>query len=266
MDKKVLLRSCVARPIAGGEIKSVGRIRNPGIALKIYALVALLTLVAATMGLLGLHSMRTADRKIAEIQNASQRAMTGERINGLINAVVMDSRGVYMARDQAESDKFGAPLLANLAAIGRAFETWQALMQAGRRPELAVAEDDVRSFIAYRRELVRLGHDSGAPAARIYGDNDVNRLNRMALNKEIVTLSAANGREIGRLSSELDDFFHFELSLMAGLGLAILITIGGAVAVVRSGIVPPAREPDRRDAASRAPRPDGRDHRHRSPR
>ena len=48
---------------------------------------------------------------------SAERALQG----GLINAVVMDSRGIYIARDRAEVDRFGKPLLANLdRKIGRA--------------------------------------------------------------------------------------------------------------------------------------------------
>lgn len=215
------------------------RLRNLTIASKLHAVIALLAVGAIAMGLLGLHGMRTYGLKVGEMRNASQRAMTGERINGLINGVVMDSRGVYIARDRAEADKFGKPLLASLDAIGKAFDAWKALLPETRRPEMAKAERDVRSFIAYRRELVRLGQESGAAAARDYGDNDANRSNRMALNGEIQALAAANDHEIDRLGNDLDEFSHRELLLMVGLAGAILAAIGVAVLVVRKAIVRP---------------------------
>ena len=135
--------------------------RSPTVASKVYALLAVLALAAVAMGLLGLHGMRSYGLKAAEMRNASQRAITGERINGLVYAAVMDSRGIYMARDRAEAEKFGKPLLASLEAIGRAFDTWKTLLPEARRPELAAAERDIRDFIAFRRELVRLAKRPG---------------------------------------------------------------------------------------------------------
>ena len=215
------------------------RLRHLTIASKIYAVVGALALVAIAMGLLGISAMHMYGQKVLDMRNASQRAMTGERINGLINAVVMDSRGVYMARDRAEVDKFGQPLLAGLEAIGSAFDAWKALLPPDRRPEMEKAERDIRSFITYRRELVRIGQEEGNPAAREYGDNDANRSNRSALNREIQTLARENNREIDRLGAELDAFYHRELMLLAGLGAAALAITGVAVLTLRKRVLRP---------------------------
>ncbi len=74
---------------------------------KIYAIVALLSLVALTIGGVGLRAMATYNLQAEQIRNASQRALLAEEINALIFSVVMDSRGVYMSRDKAEAEKFG---------------------------------------------------------------------------------------------------------------------------------------------------------------
>ncbi len=169
--------------------------RGLTVAFKIYFLIALLATGAMAMGLLGLQGMRSYGLKVTEMRNASQRAITGEQINGLIYSVVMDSRGIYMAKDRAEAEKFGKPLLATLEAIGKAFDAWKALLPEARRPELTAAGDDIAHFIAYRRELVRLAEEVGNPTAREYGDNDLNRANRSALNRKIQALAAANARD-----------------------------------------------------------------------
>jgi methyl-accepting chemotaxis protein len=214
-------------------------LRGLTVASRLYVLVALLALAAVAMGLLGLHGMRGYGLKVAEMRNASQRAIMGERVNTLVYAAVMDSRRIYMARNQAEAEKFGKPLLASLEAIGKTLGDWKALLPEARRPELAATERDIRDFVVFRRELVRLGEEVGNPTARDYGDNDANRANRSALNREIQALAAANAREISRLSDEADQFYRVELALMAGVALAVLAVIGAAILFVRRGLVRP---------------------------
>jgi methyl-accepting chemotaxis protein len=79
--------------------------------------VGFLAAVAAGIGLLGADAMRTYNDKVQEIDRASGRAIFGEQVNGLIYAVVMDSRGIYMSSTTAESEKFAPLLLANLTRI-----------------------------------------------------------------------------------------------------------------------------------------------------
>ena len=69
---------------------------------KIYAVVGLLALVAAVIGWMGIEAMRVYSAQVDVISRASTRAVLGERVNGLVLAVVMDSRGIYMSRDAAE--------------------------------------------------------------------------------------------------------------------------------------------------------------------
>ncbi len=214
-------------------------IARVSISRRVYAAIGVLVVGGLAMGWLGLRGMQSYAEKVAEIRNASQRALTGERINGLIYAVVMDSRGVYMARDQPESDKFGKPLLANLQRIGSLFEAWRTLLPPDRKGELDKAAADVRDFISVRTELVRLGHEVGSPAARLYGDNDQNRANRTAVGNEVAALAAANEQEIDRLQAGMAAFLRTQLSLMVGLATVILLAAIAAGAVVRSGVVRP---------------------------
>ncbi|MBI3454121.1 MAG: Tar ligand binding domain-containing protein, partial [Rhodospirillales bacterium] len=132
-------------------------LRRMKIGAKIYSIVGLLSLVAAVIGALGLEGMMTYNARVDEIALASQRAVIGEQVNGLINAVVMDSRGVYMARDVAEAEKFGAPLLKNLKTIEERMTRWLSLMPAERKTTTDRAMENVRKFVEFRAELVRRG-------------------------------------------------------------------------------------------------------------
>jgi hypothetical protein len=84
------------------------------------------------------------------MQRASERAVIGEQVNGLINAVVMDSRGVYMAKDPAEVERFGKPLLVNLARIQERMSRWSTLVDAGSRALFEECARGVDGFVRLR--------------------------------------------------------------------------------------------------------------------
>jgi methyl-accepting chemotaxis protein len=163
---------------------------------EIYAAVAVLAVTAAIIGIIGVQSIWTFNAKVAEIRLASQRAVTGERINGLILAVVMDSRGVYMSANAEAAEKFAKPLMANLQQLDQFMAEWRAQMPESRRHEFDTAAASTRKFIEFRSELVRLGREVSTAKAREWGDNEANRSVRKQLNDDIKALADVNNQEI----------------------------------------------------------------------
>jgi len=206
-------------------------VRNLGFATKIYLALGVLALVAASIAWQALDAMRTYNRKVEEIRSAASRAVIGERINGLINAVVMDSRGVYMSRSKAEAERFGKPLLANLKVMQSLMADWKSQMPKGREAEIEPAIKRVNEFVGVRTELVRLGVEVDGPASRVFGDNDANRTNRQNLNKEIQALADDTFKTIDRLSAEIDAFYAEKARLQVLLPI-LGILIGYAIAAL----------------------------------
>ena len=103
---------------------------------RVYGIVTVLAVVAAVIGGLGMASIYTYQQQSAAIEAAGQRTALGERVNGLVYAVVMDSRGVYMARDAKEANKFGQPLLKQLERIDVLMREWDALVTPTQRTSL----------------------------------------------------------------------------------------------------------------------------------
>src|SRR5277367_6296953 len=148
----------------------MNRLANLKLGTKIYWIVGLLSLVALAIAGLALSAMETYNQRVGEMQLASQRAVIGEQVNGLIFSVVTDSRGIYMSRDSAEAKKFGTTLLKSLHEIERLMGEWRSLMPASRQHEMDRALENVHQFTEFRTELVRLGVEEGAAKARPYGD------------------------------------------------------------------------------------------------
>ena len=220
----------------------MGFLHHLTIAFKVYAVVGLLAAAGALSAAVGLYGLQQYDLQVGQMRNASERAMKGETINGLINAVVMDSRGVYMANDKAEIDKFSKPMLANLDIINRTLGEWVALLPSQRRPEMEAATRNLTAFETTRRELIRLGQENGAAAARELGDNDASRRTRQELNSQILALANANNNEITWASTELERVRQVGKTLMAGASLAMLAIVVLAILVVRRNIVRPIAE------------------------
>jgi len=110
------------------------------ISTKIYLLVGLLGVVAGLLGSAGIVAMRTYDTQVEAMTAASSRALLGERVNGLVNAIVMDSRGVYMAENKERVEQFGKPLLENLKRMDALLTQWRPLVPASQMEQFQRAE------------------------------------------------------------------------------------------------------------------------------
>ncbi|MBP2315972.1 methyl-accepting chemotaxis protein [Azospirillum soli] len=181
----------------------VAALKNLKIGPKIYLLVGLQIAVAAITGLMGLIAMNDLSSRSTAIERAADGQVMSQRINGLVLAVVMDSRGIYMAKDTAEVDKYGKPLLANLKLLGDRMGELKAATDAAERASVDAVAARVEEFVRFRTELVRIAREKGAPEGRTFGDNEANRSNRQALNKALEELTAEQDRDIDRLHAEL---------------------------------------------------------------
>ena len=132
-------------------------LRDMSVAVKLFGIMGLLAMTAAIVGWSGIHTVHLYNTKIAAMQRAAERAVIGEQINALINAVVMDSRGIYMAKDRAEVEKFAVPLLANLARIDERAAHWSGLMESDASAVFDECVQQLRGFIALRRDVVEAG-------------------------------------------------------------------------------------------------------------
>ena len=240
----------------------MGVLRNFSISRKFGVVVAVLALVSVAIAVLGVQAMRTYDAHVAAITNASARAMLGERMNGLVLSVVMDSRGVYMSKDAKEAEKFAAPLLKSLAAMERMVQDWAALAPAAGGVRTADITAKVREFVTFRTELVRLGREVSTQAARAYGDNDANRANRQALNVLLQQQAEADNAEITRLNTEVAAFQETMKLMLVGvpvIGIPLGMLLASVIAIRM--IVTPIRRitqsmQDLADGRLDAPAPD----------
>src|SRR5258705_5202500 len=146
------------------------------------------------------------------METASRSALNVERVNSLVYAVVMESRGIYMSTEPAVVKKYGDGLIKFNDQILAVVKEWESIIRADDAEQFAVFKKRIEQFVDFRRE---------------WGDNDANRTVRSALNKDLEALArvyAERSKEIAR-QTEANRSMAFVLTGLGGLAL-VLVCIG----------------------------------------
>jgi len=169
------------------------------------------------------------DARLASESAGNMRQVAAvERINGLIYAVVMDSRGIYMSADHASVEKFGKGLLLSLDKLDQGVMDVERDVVPQMRPAFEALRQRVATFRDFRKETLRLGLEHGAADARLQGDNDANRLVRSQLNADLDAFSQRLNRQTQDIVEESQRLTRLGQILTGIAGLCVLvICIGG---------------------------------------
>jgi methyl-accepting chemotaxis protein len=204
------------------------------LAAKLYSVFALFAVLVAAITALSDYNTRQNTALTEAVATASRAALNVERVNSLVYAVVMESRGVYMSTEPAVVKKYGDGLLKFNDSILGVVRNWQALVQADDAEQFAAFKKRIEQFIEFRRELVRRGVEINAAAGREWGDNEANREVRSALNKDLEALSRVYAERSKRLAQQAEAN-HTLAYVLTGLGvLAIVVVVIGVLIISRS--------------------------------
>jgi len=204
------------------------------LAAKLYSIFALFAVLVAAITVLSDYNSRQNAALTDAVATASRAAINVERVNSLVYAVVMESRGVYMSTDPAVVKKYGDGLLKFNERIIEVVKSWQALVQADDSEQFATFKKRIEQFVDFRKELVRRGVEINAAAGREWGDNDANRQVRSALNKDLEALSRVYTERSKKLAEQADanHMMAFVLTCLGGLALAMVVI--GVLIISRS--------------------------------
>ncbi|WP_061020171.1 HAMP domain-containing methyl-accepting chemotaxis protein [Bradyrhizobium sp. CCH5-F6] len=204
------------------------------LAARLYAIFALFAVLTAAMAMLSNYNSRRSADLASAIETANAAALNVERVNSLVYAVVMESRGVYMSSEPAVVKKYGDGLLKFNAQILDVVKRWETIVRADDAEQFATFKKRIEQFVEFRKELVRRGVEINAAAGREWGDNDANRAVRSALNKDLEALSkvyAERARQIAQ-QTETNRELSFVLTCLAGMSLVLVVI--GIVIIARS--------------------------------
>jgi len=216
---------------SGNAAKLAGRFT---LATKLYAIFVLFALLTAAIAMLSDYNSRRGADLTSAIETANAAALNVERVNSLVYAVVMESRGVYMSTEPAVVKKYGEGLLKFNAQILDVVKRWETIVKADDAEQFATFKKRIEQFVEFRKELVRRGVEINAAAGREWGDNDANRAVRSALNKDLEALSkvyAGRAKQIAQ-ETETNRTLSFVLTCLGGVALALVVI--GIVIIARS--------------------------------
>ncbi len=204
------------------------------LAAKLYSIFALFAVLTAAITALSDYNTRRNAELTEAVETASRAALNVERVNSLVYAVVMESRGVYMSTDPAVVKKYGDGLLKFNERILAVVKNWEAIVQADDAEQFATFKKRIEQFVEFRKELVRRGVEINAAAGREWGDNDANRAVRSALNKDLEALSKVYAERSKKLAQQTDTN-HTMAFVLTCLGvLALVVVVIGVLIISRS--------------------------------
>ena len=204
------------------------------IATKLYAIFALLATTTVALSVVAVSNARHHAALTDEFESANAGTLNVERVNALIYAVVMESRGVYMSSDLVTSKVYADGILKFNKQIAKVVEEWKGSVRGDDAELFGQFSQRIAKFIEFRVELARLGTEVSSAAGREWGDNDANRSVRKALNTDLERLTELYAKRAKRVYAEIDggiDDTALWMSILAAL--AVILAVAGAVVISR---------------------------------
>jgi methyl-accepting chemotaxis protein len=208
------------------------------LAAKLYSIFALFALLTAAITVLSDYNTRQNAEIAKAIETANQAALNVERVNSLVYAVVMESRGIYMSTETAVVKKYGDGLLKFSDQLLVMVKNWESLVQADDAEQFSIFSKRIEQFVDFRKELVRRATEVSPAAGREWGDNDANRAVRSALNRDLEALSGIYRERAKRTARQVEINRGLAL-LLTGMGGLALILVGIGVLIISRSVVRP---------------------------
>ena len=197
-----------------------------GIKARIFSIVGVMGLVICLVGGAAVFTALQYSEKLTAIENASERAYDGERLNRIVTAVVMDSRGIYASDTVEQATGFSERIIARLEEMDAHLAEWRKLIPPAETAEFDRMVANAEEFKAFRTETARLG-TIDPELANEQGNNADNRANRQAFQAEIDLVVAADQERSDALAADMENFRAFVIP--AVIGITILGLLAGVV-------------------------------------
>jgi methyl-accepting chemotaxis protein len=212
------------------------------IAAKLYAIFALLATVTVMLAAFAVANASRHAALTAEFGAAFKGGQSIERINGLIYALLTQTRGIYLAQDAAAADENAQALDTFNERLSAALQGWQQNLNpedAGRFTDLS---GRLRILQDSSRALVRRLKESGLAAARQMATFDDNGAVYGVLSNDLQRLAKAYSARADRAYAGIEESLKLSAWLTSALGiLAVLLAAAGAFLIWRAVARPLAR-------------------------
>jgi methyl-accepting chemotaxis protein len=216
------------------------RLPNVSVVFKLYAILVLLATVTVMLAAVAVGSAHRRTALTAEFEAALQGAQTVERINSLIYAVAMESRGLYLAADAVEAREWAARIIRANDELAQRASDWQRTARPAQAEAFRPVAETIGRFHQFRRDLAHLGAVESPAAARQLGAG-VLRSDRENLHRDLAALGAEYARQAREAYAAANSGADATTAWMIGLSvLAVLLAIAGALVLWR-GVARPLK-------------------------
>lgn len=206
-------------------------------------LATVLGLGLVTVFLVGavIYTMDGLRQRTDDLRRSALQAVYAERVNTLIAMVVMDSRGIYAARDQAEIRLFADGIRHNLAALDETMKSWLSETDPDQRTPVEALAAELTRFGELRRHVITTALDQGIAAAREIGES--NRNDRQSLNLQLnATATRHSENEVRHAMRQIEAYERNRISILLLIGgLGVVIAMSAAWFVVSHTVLRPLK-------------------------
>ena len=209
------------------------------IAAKLYTIFALLATATITLALMAALNSRQNLALTDDFEKAFLGAQNVERVNGLVYAVVMESRGVYMSPDLASGKRYGDLILKLNERIAQVVADWRKHVGSADAAQFAEFEKRIQQFMEFRKELARLGSEVSPAKGREWGDNEANRSVRTALNQDLDKLARIYDARSKQVYSQMDAGIQRTAWLLGVLAIVTLALALAGIAIIWRAVARP---------------------------
>ncbi|MBR0689364.1 PAS-domain containing protein [Bradyrhizobium manausense] len=206
------------------------------VAEKVYSIAGFLAIVTTFLLVMSIQTVRLQTTYRHMYATSAEAAIGVGRINALIYAIVMESRGIYMSADRRAMKQFADGLIRRNRELADAVKAMERTVGDDDAELFSTFRQRIAQFIEFRQELVRRGLEISPAAGREWGDNDANRTLRSKLNSDLEALERIYG-ERARQADQLADENRYAAAYLFMLGLAALLLAGLNVVVMRGSVV-----------------------------
>ena len=195
------------------------------VAEKIYGIAAGLMVVTTVLMAMSIQSVRLQTGYRHLQASSAQAATNAGQVNGLIYAIVMESRGIYMSTDRARVKQYADELLKRNRELAGVMERWKQTVRADDVAQFTAFKQRIDQFIEFRKELARRAVEISPAAGREWGDNDANRALRTQLSSDLEALARIYNERTTE-AADLGDQGRYAAFYLFALGLGALIFAG----------------------------------------
>ena len=209
---------------------------------KLYAILALLAIATVALAAVAVVNARHHNALTQEFDAASHGAKHVERLNGLVYAVTMESRGIYLSADANAASPFIYGLRSLNDEIGDLVAAWQRIVLPQDAEHFEATAARVKEFQEFRRELARLALERGPAAAREWGDNDVNRIVRSGLNADLKAFVQVYSYRATHAHAKIDRGIASTAWVMSLLSAIAVLLAGAGAFIIWRNVARPLKE------------------------